>query len=80
VSDPLDPAPAGWKAKAKRLAAPAVARAREEVVRATADDVASLRSEVAELRADLARQHAEHAAAVAALQEELSGLLADRRR
>lgn len=74
-----DPAPpAGWKAKARAAAAPVVARAREEVVRATASDVVALRGELAEVREELERQRAEHAAAIAALQEELSGLRASR--
>ena len=72
-----DPAaPSGIKARAKRLAAPVVAKARQEVVRATADDQLTLRAEVAELRAELARQRAEHQAEIAALHEELSGLAA----
>lgn len=68
------------KARAKRLAAPVVARAREEVVKATAGDLVALRAEVAELRADLVRQRAEHQAELAALHEELDGLMAAQRR
>lgn len=71
---------AGLKAKAKRLAAPVVAKAREEVVRATADDQLALRAEVAELRAELVRQRAEHQAELAAIHEELSGLVAAQRK
>ena len=71
-----DPTASGIKARAKRFAAPVVAKARQEVVKATADDQLSLRAEVAELRAELARQRAEHQADIAALQEELSGLIA----
>jgi hypothetical protein len=71
---------AGLKARAKRLAAPVVAKARDEVVRATADDQLALRAEVAELRAELARQRAEHQAELAAIHEELAGLSAQRRR
>ena len=72
--DADDAEPAGIKARARRLAAPVVAKARQEVVRATADDQAVLRAELAELRAELARQRAEHAAEIAALHEELAGL------
>ncbi|MCB0964368.1 MAG: hypothetical protein KDA98_13900, partial [Acidimicrobiales bacterium] len=57
-----DAGPSGIKARARRLAAPVVAKARQEVVRATADDQVTLRAELAELRDELARQRAEHAA------------------
>jgi hypothetical protein len=70
----------GLKARAKRLAAPVVAKAREEVVRVTADDQLVLRAELAELRAELARQRAEHQAELAAIHEELAGLVAAKRR
>lgn len=77
TSEDLDPAaPSGIKARARRLAAPVVAKARQEVVRATADDQLTLRAEVAELRAELARQRAEHQAEIAAIHEELAGLAA----
>lgn len=75
-----EPAPAGLKARARRLAAPVVAKAREEMVRAAADDRDAVRAELAELRVELARQRAEHAAAIAALNEEIAGLVATRRR
>ena len=75
-----DPGAAGIKARARRLAAPVVAKARQEVVRATADDQLNLRAELAELRAELARQRAEHAAEIAALHEELAALTPQRRR
>lgn len=71
-----EPPPTGLKAKARRMAAPVVAKARQEIVRAAADDQANLRAEVAELRAELTRQRAEHAAAMAAINEELAGLQA----
>lgn len=71
------PTPTGIKAKAKRLAAPVVNKARQEIVRAAADDQATLRAEVAELRAELSRQRAEHAAEIAALHEELAALAAN---
>jgi hypothetical protein len=64
------------RARARRLAAPMVARARHELARAAADDQAALRAEVAELRGELARVRAEHAAATAALYEELASLAA----
>lgn len=70
----------GLKARAKRMAAPVVAKAREEVVRVTADDQLALRAELAELRAELARQRAEHQAELAAIHEELAGLLPSKRR
>ena len=72
---PDDAAPSGIKARARRLAAPVVAKARQEVVKATADDYVSLRAEVAELRAELTRQRAEHAAELAAVNEEIAGLV-----
>jgi len=68
------------KARAKRLAAPVVAKAREEVVKATADDQLALRAEVAELRAELVRQRAEHEADLAAVNEELHALAAAQRK
>ena len=74
--EPTDEAPSGIKARARRLAAPVVAKARQEVVKATADDQLSLRAEVAELRAELLRQRAEHQSEIAALHEELAGLAA----
>lgn len=74
TSDPTASEPVGLKAKARKLAEPAVARVRQELVRAAADDQAGLRAEVAELRAELARQRAEHAAEIAAIHEELAGL------
>lgn len=61
------------KDRARELVAPVRAKLRAEVVRAASDDVAALRAEVAELREELARQQAEHAAAIAALNEELAG-------
>ena len=70
----------GIKAKARRLAAPVVAKAREEIVRAAADDQVTLRAEVAELRDELTRQRAEHAAEIAALHEELAALSPPARR
>jgi hypothetical protein len=60
------------KQRAQQLVAPLRARVREEIARAASDDVAALRAEVAELRSELERQRAEHAAALAALQEELA--------
>jgi hypothetical protein len=74
---PTDPGPSGnpgLKARARRLAAPVVAKARNEVVKATADDQLALRAEVAELRAELVRQRAEHQAELAAIHEELAAL------
>jgi len=68
------------KARAKHLAAPLVARARQEVVNATAHDQLALRAEVAELRTELARQRAEHQAELAAVHEELAALTAAKRR
>ena len=65
-------APATLKAKARKLAEPVLARARTEMARAANDDVAALRAEVVELREELERQRAEHAAAIAALHEELA--------
>ena len=79
--EPDDAGPSGIKARARRLAAPVVAKARQEVVRATADDQLNLRAELADLRAELARGSApEHAAEIAALHEELAGLAPPRRR
>lgn len=72
--DPTAVEPAGFKAKARKLAEPAVARVRQELVRAAADDQAGVRAELAELRAELARQRGEHAAEIAALHEELAAL------
>ena len=72
--EPGPPASEGLKARAKRLAAPVVAKARHEVVRATADDQLALRAELAELRAELVRQRAEHQAEIAAIHEELAAL------
>ena len=66
--------PTGLKARAKRLAAPVVAKARAELVRAAETEHAELRAELDELRADLRRQRAEHAAELAALHEELAAL------
>ena len=66
----------GLKARAKRLVAPVVAKARQEVVNATAHDQLALRAEVAELRTELARQRAEHQAELAAVHEELAALTA----
>jgi F0F1-type ATP synthase membrane subunit b/b' len=81
VSTPDQPVPnTGLKAKARRVAAPVMAKARQEIVRAAADDQQALRAEVAELRTDLARQAASHAAEIAALREEVAGLVAGRRR
>ncbi|WP_426573395.1 hypothetical protein [Aquihabitans sp. McL0605] len=80
MTAPEDAGTGGIKARAKRLAAPVVAKARQEVVRATGDDLLTMRAELAELRADLARQRAEHAAEIAALHEELAGLNSNRRR
>lgn len=70
----------GIKERAKRLAAPVVAKARNEVVKATADDQLALRAEVADLRAELVRQRAEHQAELAAIHEELANLTPQRRR
>lgn len=75
ADQPLSGVP-GLKARAKRLAAPVVAKAREEVIRVTADDQLALRAELAELRAELARQRAEHQAELAAIGEELAALAA----
>jgi len=80
TSDTPPSEPGGIKARARRLAAPVVAKARQEIHRAASDDQQALRAEVDELRAELARQRAEHAAAIAALNEELAGLVAQRRR
>ena len=80
MTAPDDAGPTGIKAKARRLAAPVVAKAREEIVRAAADDQVTLRAEVAELRDELRRQRAEHAAEIAALHEELSALAPPSRR
>ncbi len=77
--DPGPTATPGLKARAKRLAAPVVAKARHEVVKATADDQLALRAEVAELRAELVRQRAEHQAELAAIHEELNALTQRRR-
>ncbi|MFN8017730.1 MAG: hypothetical protein U0P45_06370 [Acidimicrobiales bacterium] len=76
MTTPETPAPeaAGIKARARRLAAPVVNKARQEIVRAAADDQSSLRAEVAELRDELARQRAEHQAELAGLQEELAAV------
>jgi hypothetical protein len=52
------------------VATPVVARVRHELDRAAVGEVTALRAEVAELRAELTRTRAEHAAAIAALQED----------
>lgn len=75
-----DPETPGIKARARRLAAPVVNKARQEIVRAAADDQNSLRAEVAELREELARQRAEHQAELAAVHEELAALANQKRR
>lgn len=81
MSAPDQPVPStGLKAKARRVAAPVVAKARQEIVRAAADDQQALRAEVAALRMELTRQAASHAAEIAALREEVAGLVAARRR
>ena len=80
MTEPTDSAPGGIKARARRLAAPVVAKARDEIVRAAADDQVTLRAEVAELRDELARQRAEHRAEIAALHEELAALAPPNRR
>lgn len=58
------------KAKARQVATPVVARVRSELDRAAGGEVEVLRSEVAELRAEVSRLRSEHAAAIAALQED----------
>jgi len=66
------PNPSTWKAKAKKLAAPVVDRARHEMMRVAGTEIEALRTEIAQLRDELDRQRAEHSAAIAALSEELA--------
>lgn len=63
-------AAARLKAKARQVATPVVARVRTELDRAAGAEVEALRAEVAELRAEVGRLRSEHAAAMAALQED----------
>ena len=57
-------------AVARRVTVPLVARVRHELDRAVARELEALRTEIDQLRREVARTRAEHAAAIAALQEE----------
>ena len=60
------------KELARRAAAPAIARLRQEMATVAAQDTSDLHAEVAALRDELARTCAEHDAELAALHEEVA--------
>ncbi|HEX2576683.1 MAG TPA: hypothetical protein VHK88_10075 [Aquihabitans sp.] len=59
------------RALASRLAAPVVARAREELARAARGELAALHAEIDDLREQLDRTRTTHAAEIAVLHEQL---------
>lgn len=59
-------------ALASRVAAPGVARLRQELANVAAGDQSDVRAELASLREELARTRAEHNAELAALHEEVA--------
>jgi len=71
-ADPVEAVGASARARAtaRRVATPVVARVRQELDRAVGREVEELRVEIAGLREELRRVTAEHAAAIAVLEEE----------